>query len=70
MELETIYATLKLQIKTNKIKADNKTNIIKLTILLDKDDSPLILFIPKFIENEQFDMDELLKYKTKHYVQI
>jgi hypothetical protein len=67
LDLQTIYSTLKIQLKNQKVKIDSGTsgaNKIKLNIILNKENEPLILFIPKYIENEQIDMDEILKLKT------
>jgi hypothetical protein len=59
--------TLKLQLKNKKVKVINEANDInqiKLVISLNKENSPLTLIIPKFIENEQIDQDEILRLKT------
>ena len=67
LDLQTIYLTLKIQLKNKKVKIDseeNNTNEIKLSIILNKEDEPLILFIPKYNENEKIDMDEMIRLKT------
>ena len=67
LDLQIIYLTLKLQIKNKKVKIDFETgnkNNIKLSIILDKEDEPLILIIPKYNENEEIDKDEILRLKT------
>jgi len=67
LNLEIICMTLKLQLKNKKVKIINEANDInqiKLVITLDKENSPLTLIIPKFIENEQIDQDEILRLKT------
>jgi hypothetical protein len=64
--LQTIYLTLKIQLKNKKVKIDSEENLneIKLKIILNKEDEPLILFIPKYNENEKIDMDEMLRLRT------
>ena len=66
-DLQIIYLTLKLQIKNKKVKIYSETgnkNNIKLSIILDKEDEPLILIIPKYNENEEIDKEEILRLKT------